>query len=157
MGYRSDVRIIMSKNAYKEFEKYVKEHINNYKVKNIENGSITSMFNYDYNLINKLDIFKQANTKDKFYLGWNNLKWYNGYEDVDAIMDSLDKLQEKGYGYSFSRIGENYEDFEGKYVDVTDKDKIKYLDYPQVVRCFDDDNYIDLDIEKEKNKDMERR
>ena len=44
MGYRSDVRIIMSKNAYKEFEKYVKEHINNYKVKNVKKIYVYSKY-----------------------------------------------------------------------------------------------------------------
>ena len=160
MGYRSDVRITMSKNAYKEFEKDIQEHINNYKINNIADDSVTRIFNYDYNLLNHLDIFKQSKEKDQVYLGWGDVKWYYGYEDVDAIMDSLDKLKEKGYGYYYSRLGESYDDFEEMYADFTDKDEIKYQDAPRFVRYFDDDEFIDLDkndLDKTKNKNEKER
>ena len=52
MGYRSDVRIVMSKNAYKEFKKQVNKHIDNYKKNHVLKGSITDESGYDFNLLN---------------------------------------------------------------------------------------------------------
>ena len=154
MGYRSDVRIVMSKKGYNEFKKYVKEHIDNYKKNNLEESTIAYESEYDYNLLNKADIFKQSTDKKQIYIGWDNLKWYDGYEDVDAIMDSLNKLEDNDYGFCFSRIGESYDDIEEIYCDMTKKDNIKYQDYPNISRCFEDDNFIEY--KKVHNNDKER-
>ena len=58
---------------------------------------------------------------DDFLLYWDWIKWYNDYNDVAAIENTLDKLdelhdhdddQETGYGYKFMRIGEDDGDVE---------------------------------------------
>ena len=58
---------------------------------------------------------------EQFILYWDWIKWYESYEDVSAIistMDKLDELQdpnnydETGYGYRFMRLGENDDDVE---------------------------------------------
>ena len=58
---------------------------------------------------------------EQFIIYWDWIKWYESYEDVSAIistMDKLDELQnpnnygETGYGYRFMRLGENDDDVE---------------------------------------------
>ena len=153
MGYRSDVRIIVSKNGYKELRKYIDEHIRKYKIDNIKEGSVADAYNYDFNLLNNLDVSKASADGNEIYIGWDSLKWYDGYEEVDAVMDSLDKLEENGYGYRYSRIGENFDDIEEKEADNTEKDGVKFLDYPYINRYFEDDEYRDIDLSKDKRKD----
>ena len=152
MGYRSDVRIIVSRNGYKKLKKYVDEHIKKYKINNIKEGTVAASYNYDFNLLNSLDVSKTSEDNKQIYIGWNDLKWYDGYEEVDAIMDSLSKLEDNGYGYWFTRIGENIEDIEEQYNDSTSKDGVKYLDSPSVIRCFDDSEYKDIDLSKESKR-----
>ncbi len=157
MGYRSDVRITMSKNAYEKFKKYVNEHITNYK-NNLIKGTISSEMNYDYNLLNHTDI-KEENKYNQVLLGWNYIKWYDDYEEVNAIMDSLYKLEENDYGYSYMRIGEDLEDIEELYSDATKNDGIKYLIQPSYLRCFDDEDtikFFELERSKGKENDIER-
>lgn len=71
----------------------------------------------------KVDLMPDKIFKDGdeyiFYWGW--IKWYGEYEDVAAIENTLNKLDELqepsdyetiGYGYKFMRIGENDDDVE---------------------------------------------
>ena len=150
MGYRSDVRIVMSKNGFKEFKKQVKNHIRNYKRRNIVKGSVSDEYNSVYNLLDNVDISKEyVDDKNKIYFGWDYLKWYDGYEEVDAIMDSLSKLEDKGYGYSFARLGESQSDYEELYANPTFKDNINYLDMPPLIREFDDNyGFKEIDLSK---------
>lgn len=51
-------------------------------------------------------------------LDWNCMKWYegiDGYEDVNAIMKSLDVLDEKGIDYQYMRIGEENDDIDERW------------------------------------------
>ena len=159
MGYRSDVRIVVSRNGYKQFKKYVEEHINKYKL-NLSPDSISAISNYDYNLLNSLDVSKISPDKKEVYFGWDSLKWYDGYEEVDAIMDNLNRLEENGYGYGYARLGEDVEDYEELYSESSTKDGIEDIYVPSISRYFsDDDLYYDCDLKKEfmdKNKDKER-
>ena len=152
MGYRSDVRIIVSKNGYTELRKYVEEHIKKYKLENIKPDSVSASFDYDFNLLNSLDVSKASDDNKQVCLGWNDLKWYDGYEEIDAIMDSLTKLGKNGYGYRFARIGENTEDIEEQYNNSTPKDGVKYLDFPNIVRYFNEDGYRDIDLISDKRR-----
>ena len=81
MAYRSDVRIIVSKNGYEELKKYVD---NNLPVEEKK-----------YNLLENTDLklFKD----DQVLLGWNSVKWYeySDFKEVDSIMNGLKDLQEK--------------------------------------------------------------
>ncbi len=42
------------------------------------------------------------------YFGWNGLKWYNGYTDVDFIMDFVRSKE----NYAYARTGEETRDIE---------------------------------------------
>lgn len=96
MGYRSDVRIVTSKKGFNELKKYVTEAIS--KSNNPQM----------YNLMENLDL-EHENSYSKFF-GWNGVKWY--YDDVDIVMNGLDKLADNDMSYRFARIGEEDGDYE---------------------------------------------
>ena len=127
MGYRSDVRIITSKKGFDELNKFVKS-----KVKD------------DYNLLENLK-FKIENDY-AVYFGWNYLKWYSGYESVDAVMDGLSYLKDNDMSYRFARLGENYDDYEEDSFE-SDLEEEQDLDYPSMIREFDDD-YVISEMDK---------
>lgn len=130
MGYRSDVRIVTSKEGFEKLSEFVKNYLieKNVDVK-------------DYNLLEELEI--KVEGKEQIYFGWNWIKWYDGYENVDAIMDGLEQLEENKFSYKYMRLGENYDDIEEQDYDG-DKDKDICLEYPNIIREFDDDYIKDL-------------
>lgn len=142
MGYRSDIRIMTTKKGYDELKKYVEEHVNKYKKNNIKEGTIVDYSNYDYNLLNQTDISNLSNDESQIYFGWNYLKWYDGYEEVDAIMDGLNHLEENNFSYRYARIGEAYDDYEEKYYD-SELEEEQSLEHLSMIREFDDDWIID--------------
>lgn len=59
MGYRSDVRIILSINGFNELSKHVKDHL---KLNNL---------NDHYNYLKYMDVVHKS--KDAIYFGWNDI------------------------------------------------------------------------------------
>lgn len=137
MGYRSDVRIVVSKEGYELLKEFVEYYLKN----NVKKEEINEM-----NLLKSVDIKTEG--KDQVYLGWNYLKWYDGYKDVDAIMEGLNYLEDNEHSYRYMIIGEDYTDVEEMSNDG-EKDKDNYLEYPSMIRGFDDD-YIKELLEPEK-------
>ena len=123
MGYRSDVRIIVSKDGLNELRRVVRKETMKYATPDD-----------DYNLLNSAK-FMYHFDNSQVMICWNYLKWYEGYKDVDAIMEGLNHLTEVGFSWRFSRIGEDLDDIEERYNDG--KDDI-YLEYPCISRYFDD-------------------
>lgn len=115
MGYCSDVRIVMKKKDYPKFNKYVEDYIAEKQAK--------------FNLMKHIDI-KEEGTQT-IYIGWNYLKWYKEYPEVQAVHEALNKFNDEGLSFTFARMGEDYEDFE---VDNNNYD----LPFPQLMRYFDD-------------------
>lgn len=108
MGYRSDVRIRTTKEGYELMKKFVEKYIKEKIPKEKRNG-------YDYNLLNSAEITEEF---DCVTLDWTYMKWYEycgGYEDVDAIMNSLDILDEKDIDYQYMRIGEENDDIDERW------------------------------------------
>lgn len=106
MGYRSDVKIRTTKEGYEVMKKFVEDYIK----KNVAEDTQ----GLDWNLLNHAEI---TEAEDNVTLDWYNLKWYeccDGYEDVDAIMKSLDELSNKNIDYQYMRIGEENDDIEEK-------------------------------------------
>lgn len=99
MGYYSDIYLSLSK---KGFEK-LKEFNNNYLISKNKDVSKWSLFNYVTNL-EEID--------DNIIIGWDCLKWYDGYTDVDSIMLGLDYLKEINHSFDFIREGESDDDIE---------------------------------------------
>lgn len=141
MGYRSEIRIITSKEGYEKLNEFVEQYL-----KDTEED----------NLLKECDIKNIG--KEQCYFGWNDIKWHeNDFKDVDAIMEGLNYLGENEYSYRYMRIGENYEDIEEQFYDG-EKDEDIYLEYPSMIREFDDEYIKELISEKtleneEKNKD----
>lgn len=103
MGYRSDVRIRTTKEGYEVMKKFVENYIKEKELKGT-----------DWNL---LEHAIKTEMEGIITLDWNYVKWYEGikgYEDVDAIMKSLDELSDKDIDYQYMRIGEEDDDIEEK-------------------------------------------
>lgn len=135
MGYRSDVRIVTSKKGYKVLDDYVKKYLRDHDK------------NRNWNLMKRPNIKKE--TPYTTYIGWDCLKWYefSDYEGVNAIMTGLDYLKENGYSYRYSRLGENYDDYDEQYYE-SDNEEEQDLVYPSIIRAFDDD-YILEELDRE--------
>lgn len=131
MGYRSDVRIITSKKGFNELNKYVKEYLKN-------------LNHEDYNLLDDLK-FKAENDYS-VYFGWNWVKWYQGYESVDAIESGLQHLKDKDMSFRFARIGESYDDYEEDSYESENEEE-QDLDYPSMLREFDD-SYVIAEMDR---------
>lgn len=136
MGYRSDIRIVTSKEGYEKLKEFVTNYLKEH--------------NEDYNLLEECDIRHEG--KNQVYFGWNYLKWYEGsYKEVDAIMEGLNYLGENEYSYRYSRIGESYDDYEEQYYDGN-KEKENYLEYPNLIREFEDEYVLNLIRDKQEMK-----
>ena len=139
MGYRSQVKILVSKEGFRELKDYVEKESIKFRKPDDD---------YSYNLLEHADSIKADG--DQFLVSWDDVKWYEGcYDDVDTIMHWLEHLCSEGYSYRFYRVGESYEDIEETCVDG---DLDQDLDYLYVVRYIDDDciggkniSYEDLD------------
>lgn len=144
MGYRSDIRIVTSKEGFEKLREFVIKYLEKEKIDIKE-----------FNLLDYLDVKSEG--KNQCYFGWNYVKWYeNDYKEVDAIMEGLEYLENNNFSYRYIRIGEDKEDYDEKYYDG-DKENI-YLEYPNLIREFDDDyviNYLEepLKSEIEENKE----
>ena len=115
MGYCSDIRIVMKKKDYPKFSKYVEDYIAEKQAQ--------------YNLMERIDV-KEEGTQ-AIYIGWNYLKWYEGYPEVQAVHEALNKFRDEGLSFTFARIGEDYDDYEEDSNDYN-------LPFPQLTRYFDD-------------------
>lgn len=130
MGYRSDVRIMTTKKGFDELKKYTDKYL---KEKNYTYG----------NILDHLDVNEE--TKYAKYFGWNSIKWYEyseDYEDISAVMDGLSYLADNDFSYRYARIGENYDDYE-EMSNESDIEDEQDLEYPSMLRYFDDEYVID--------------
>lgn len=136
MGYRSDIRIVTSKDGFKKLKEFVIKYLEEKKLDTKE-----------YNLLDSMDV--KAEGKEQVYFGWNWMKWYEGdYPEVDSIMEGINHLGEKEYSYRYMRIGESYDDIEEQSYDG-EKDNEIDLEYPNMLREFDD-NYVKQLLEDKK-------
>ena len=131
MAYRSDVRLILSKEGFNKIQNYV-------------NGKIQDT---EYNVLDNPDF--KYNTENYVFLGWNNIKWYFT-NSIDYLHEGINKFKEDNISYFLSIVGENYDDYEEYY--FIGKERIIC---PTLIRYFDDeytmDNLKNLE-RKNKNK-----
>lgn len=106
----------------------------------------------------------EINYENKYqkYIGWNDLKWYNCYPDIIAINEALSYIENEGYSYKFTRIGEEVTDIE-EYGCDGDKDTNNnlFVNYPYIERGFNDVQMQNILIKQNKvieklNRDQER-
>ena len=98
----------------------------------------------EYNLLDNLE-FKAENDY-AVYFGWNWLKWYDGYDSVDAIESGLNHLRDKDMSFRFARIGESYDDYEEDSYESENEEE-QDLEYPSMNREFDD-SYVIEEMER---------
>ena len=108
MGYRSDVRIRLTKKDYEkmkaQFEKEVVDIVgfNLFDEKNLNVYKELKNFSCWKMTDDGEDI---EETHDCVFFGWSWIKWYDNYADVKFIMEFLDECDQ----YAFWRIGESCE------------------------------------------------
>ncbi len=132
MGYRSQVRLITTKKGFEELKSFNDKYLQDHKgINGFE----------EYNLMDELTLKEEDN--HSVYFGWDWVKWYEGsYKSVDAIMNGLNHLRDKDMSFRFSRLGEDYDDYEEQYHD-SEKEEEQGLEFPYVIRDFDDSEMID--------------
>lgn len=103
MGYYSDVRIKLKTQDYNKLLKVANQALKDW---------LLDHNNMDLNIVREDDVFNkhtyEYETKDIVYFGWDSVKWYDGYEDVDCIMNFIRGCD----AYAFARIGETTGDIE---------------------------------------------
>lgn len=103
MGYRSDVRIKLTK---EDFEKLEKDFIEKFGNNSLFDYIDVKGYRKDYVYNEDKDNWDEI---DAVYFGWNCVKWYEyDYEDVKFIMSFI----KSGIPYAYSRIGEDMGDVE---------------------------------------------
>ena len=132
MGYRSQV--------------YLKTTTEGYIIIKRRNDSIE---NPDHRMLRYAESIKK--TPSGFYkIEFDDIKWYESFEEVKHFMDSLELLQMQDIPYSFIRIGEDSGDIEHK-VNYTDDMPDEIYSFEPVVDVNDDDWSCYEDVEDDKD------
>ena len=97
MGYRSDVTVAVMFNT--------KEDLITFRTKHKILGGISDQEITNLNVIEYKD-------KVVAFAYYESVKWYDGYEDVKAVMQMLEDAQENKFSTMFIRIGEETADVE---------------------------------------------
>ena len=114
MGYRSEVGMILSTEAYEllvcELEKE--------RVDRILNNNNPDKFNSTIDLLDMMENDGASNLPENstdiiFYYSW--IKWYDSYGEVQFVERMLDMMEERDLAYSFLRIGEENKDIDARY------------------------------------------
>ena len=114
MGYRSEVGIILSAEAYEllvcELEKE--------RVDRILNNNRPEAFRETLELLDEMEEDGKPNLPERstdiiLYYSW--IKWYDSYDEINFIERMLDMMEERDLAYSFLRIGEENPDIDARY------------------------------------------
>ena len=87
MGYRSQVAVAIGKKHVEDFQKIITNEWNNYKPEKHEFSTHT------------------------VYV-WDWVKWYAGYDEVEAVTEFIEELEEGTEDFEFLRIGGEVGDIE---------------------------------------------
>lgn len=137
MGYRSNV--------------YLKTTTEGYIIIKRRNDSVE---NPDHRILEYAESIKK--TPSGFYkIEFDDIKWYESFEEVKQFMDGLDILREQDIPYSFIRIGEESDDVEHK-MNWTDDMPDEISTFEPVVDVNDNDwsSYEDVDDDKDHIKEI---
>ena len=99
MGYRSEVVLAVNKEIMPEFLAHL---ATNDEAKSLVFSEHCEL-NQDYE------------GEGHLLVSWTNIKWYEGYPDVDVIEKftcEMDADTDKGEMFRFVRVGEDYDDIE---------------------------------------------
>lgn len=123
MGYRSDVRMIVTKEGYKELNNYIQDKVN--------------ADDFYFDLMKTIDIKQKCN--DIYYLGWKDLKSC----DTELLENIKDIFYKKQISFRICILGENLEDV-SVFDNTEKKDVKKDIPYIYIKREFDE-----LDIQRQ--------
>ncbi len=97
MGYRSDVVLSLSNHAY---------NLMNCMIEEEPKETIEKIFDL-------LDCAEESDNDDEgVSFRWNNIKWYDLYEEIDFIENAKKVLNDRRIGHCFIRIGEDMADID---------------------------------------------
>lgn len=122
MGYRSDVKLITTKEGWERIDKAVRK-AENITQEDIDAGKYWLTDENCWGII-----------CDGHYIiaEWEDIKWYDwGGNDVSTFMKELSKLDDDDIPYEFMRVGEDYEDVEYLYYSSSEYYE-KYKDMPSL-------------------------
>lgn len=137
MGYRCRVRIIMPKENFDYLKSNCPKNIDymfggTYEFEGIDKKKYTEKNPCDY-VEREVTLSTENGEKEQAVIfGWNWIKLYSGYEDVDYIENYVDNLREKDIPCKVVIMGEDGAS-EEYYSDCLDDDKdyynVIYADY----------------------------
>jgi hypothetical protein len=93
MGYYSNVRVNTTNEGYERFMELVPES-ELYFLKPGHCG------------------FRLTKYDGTVMFGWQDVKWYDGYSDVNAMMRAIRTIAAEGFPVEYIRIGEAFDDIE---------------------------------------------
>lgn len=99
MGYRSNVRYATDNDSYKRLLQLVETHSYN-------SGERSTLMGVD---TDPESLERIGNT---VVFGWNWIKWYSAYPEVNRLEKCIDQLASEGAPLVFCRVGENIDDIE---------------------------------------------
>ena len=102
MGYRSEVRIATTPKGWQ----MIQENYPRFLKPRTEKSSFNEEELFD--LLDWMDHFKSDDTG--VYFGWDNIKWYSSFPEINAMVDTLNFLEDKEIPYQLVRLGEDYAD-----------------------------------------------
>lgn len=98
MGYRSDVKLILTDKGMEMLKAKVPQNLAEERAWEVD------------------PIYEATKLQDKYWLvEWDDIKWYDDWEDYKvpcAVAKLRQELSEINEPYSFMRVGEDYEDNE---------------------------------------------
>jgi hypothetical protein len=103
MGYRSDIYLKTTKAGYLKMRDLIRRK---------------SQAAYEFFITPDNMTIEKSGDREYINMKWEYLKWYDGYEDVDAVNAAIDEVKEEE-PLHFIRIGEDMTDIEEIYGDET--------------------------------------
>ena len=84
MGYYSDVRVSTTQEGFEFLKKYT-----------------------THDLFGGYGYVEEVNDADGVVFGWNAVKWYSGFEEVDEFRNLLFVMDDKGIPWEYLEVGED--------------------------------------------------
>lgn len=104
MGYRSDFKLSTNEKG--------KEILSNKVGKWIKQETDSDYWCFEWE--------HQDLERNHFILSGTYLKMYDGFDEIDALNDAMDEMDEKDISYHYVRLGEDFSDVEERYEEHDD-------------------------------------
>jgi hypothetical protein len=108
MGYRSDVAAVIYADDSDTVEVERQEHARE------KYAVLKVLMNTRFKEQNDFDGYTWNDRRMRLEFRVDNIKWYEGYPEIDGFMKMLDSLEDMGYVYEYLRVGEEPDDIDRK-------------------------------------------